>query len=115
MFVGEADLVVHHIKKLRNGGVSDKDIAVIAPYSLQVLRVHCVCTTSMCLCVRFAIKRIFFFSNSTTIYVDIQTCTIARGLCLQLFGIIDICTYTVADLGGVLGVPEPLFPLDQAS
>lgn len=33
---GEADLVVHHIKKLHNSGVLDKDIAVIAPYSLQV-------------------------------------------------------------------------------
>ena len=36
IFSGEADLVVHHIKKLRNSGVLDKDIAVIAPYSLQV-------------------------------------------------------------------------------
>ena len=33
---GEADLVVHHIKSLLNAGVLQKDIAVIAPYSLQV-------------------------------------------------------------------------------
>ena len=39
---GEADLVLHHIKKLRNGGVQDKDIAVIAPYSLQV----CMCISN---------------------------------------------------------------------
>ena len=30
-------MVFHHIKKLRNGGVNDRDIAVIAPYSLQVI------------------------------------------------------------------------------
>ena len=57
MFVGEADLVVHHIKKLRNGGVSDKDIAVIAPYSLQVLDPHVRMYMYMCALVQGSSKQ----------------------------------------------------------
>ncbi len=33
---GEADLVVHHLKALLLAGLSAKDMAVIAPYNLQV-------------------------------------------------------------------------------
>ena len=33
---GEADLVLHHLKALLAAGVSASDIAVIAPYNLQV-------------------------------------------------------------------------------
>lgn len=33
---GEADLVSHHVTSLVSSGVSGKDIAVIAPYNLQV-------------------------------------------------------------------------------
>jgi ATP-dependent RNA/DNA helicase IGHMBP2 len=47
---GEADLVFHHIKKLRSSGVPDKDIAVIAPYSLQVElireRIRTICSST---------------------------------------------------------------------
>lgn len=34
---GEADLVIHHLKALLAAGVAPSDIAVIAPYNLQVL------------------------------------------------------------------------------
>ena len=33
---GEADLVLHHVTSLVSSGVSGRDIAVIAPYNLQV-------------------------------------------------------------------------------
>ena len=33
---GEADLVLHHVTSLVSSGVNEKDIAVIAPYNLQV-------------------------------------------------------------------------------
>lgn len=33
---GEADLVVHHLKALVGAGLSSTQLAVIAPYSLQV-------------------------------------------------------------------------------
>jgi len=33
---GEADLVVHHVKNLLEAGVGPSDMAVIAPYNLQV-------------------------------------------------------------------------------
>ena len=33
---GEADLVSHHVTSLVSSGVGGKDIAVIAPYNLQV-------------------------------------------------------------------------------
>ncbi len=36
-FLGEADLVLHHLKHLLGMGVCLSDIAVIAPYNLQVL------------------------------------------------------------------------------
>ena len=34
--LGEADLVLHHVTSLVSSGVNAKDIAVIAPYNLQV-------------------------------------------------------------------------------
>ena len=34
---GEADLVLHHVKSLMESGLGAKDIAIIAPYNLQVL------------------------------------------------------------------------------
>ena len=42
-------MVFHHIKKLRSKGVQDKEIAVIAPYSLQVsvLVLHGACKLPM--------------------------------------------------------------------
>lgn len=33
---GEADLVFHHLKLLLDAGVSPSDVAIIAPYNLQV-------------------------------------------------------------------------------
>ena len=36
MFSGEVDLVELHIKSLTEAGLKPKDIAVIAPYNLQV-------------------------------------------------------------------------------
>ena len=51
-YVGEADLVIHHLKALLSAGVSPGDIAVIAPYNLQVRHIaddtsslHRVCVT----------------------------------------------------------------------
>ena len=38
MYTGEADLVLHHLKLLLRAGVSLSDMAVIAPYNLQVGR-----------------------------------------------------------------------------
>ena len=37
-YTGEASIVVSHVKKLIEGGVKPADIAVIAPYNLQVGR-----------------------------------------------------------------------------
>ena len=37
MLLGEADLVLHHLKALLEAGVPLRDIAVIAPYNLQVI------------------------------------------------------------------------------
>lgn len=34
--LGEADLVIHHLKALISAGVAPCQVAVIAPYSLQV-------------------------------------------------------------------------------
>jgi len=38
--VGEADLVTAHVDRLISVGVSPQDIAVIAPYNLQVTTVE---------------------------------------------------------------------------
>ncbi len=39
--LGEADLVVHHLKTLVSAGLSSTQLAVIAPYSLQVCIICC--------------------------------------------------------------------------
>ena len=41
VYTGEADLVLHHLKKLDKAGVSLKFTAVITPYNLQVCNNHC--------------------------------------------------------------------------
>ena len=50
MYVGEADLVLHYVKCLIEAKINPKDIAVIAPYNLQVMHGHCVCVC-VCVCV----------------------------------------------------------------
>ena len=41
VYTGEADLVLHHLKKLDTAGVSLKLTAVITPYNLQVCNNLC--------------------------------------------------------------------------
>ena len=41
-YAGEADLVSHHINKLIDSGLQADDIAVIAPYNLQVRAAHLI-------------------------------------------------------------------------
>ena len=46
---GEADLVIHHVKCLAAAGLCLRDIAVIAPYNLQVTE-SCRSRTRVALC-----------------------------------------------------------------
>ena len=55
-YTGEASIVVSHVNKLIEGGVKPADIAVIAPYNLQVGKEDtnlvewlCCCMNPICL------------------------------------------------------------------
>ena len=51
MYTGEADLVLHYLKKLDMAGVSLNLVAVITPYNLQVLlRLHAMHDTYLIEC-----------------------------------------------------------------
>lgn len=39
---GEADLVAFHVRRLLDSGLAARDIAVVAPYNLQVLQSVCL-------------------------------------------------------------------------
>ena len=45
-FSGEADIVSHHVEKLIMSGLSASQIAVVAPYNLQVT--CCTCFADTC-------------------------------------------------------------------
>lgn len=38
-FPGEADIAVAHVEKLVSAGIAPSDIALIAPYNLQVYKI----------------------------------------------------------------------------
>ncbi len=44
VILGEAKLAYVHVKQLLEGGISQKDIAVISPYNLQVCILVCTVT-----------------------------------------------------------------------
>ena len=63
---GEADVVLHHLKLLLSNGVCPQDIAIIAPYNLQVLYAFssicflayiCVC---LCMCARVRVEKLTY-------------------------------------------------------